>query len=354
MARELKYSQALDEGLCQAMEQDPRVFVMGVGVDDPKGIFGTTLGAFRKFGSGRVFDTPLAENGMTGVAIGAALEGMRPVLVHARNDFLLLTMDQLVNHAAKWRYMCGGKLSVPITVRAIIGRGWGQAAQHSQSLQALFMHIPGLKVVMPSTPHDAKGLLIGAIEDESPVIVLEHRWLYDQTGPVPEAPYRVPIGEAAVIREGTDVTIVAISHMVMEARKAAETLQSEGIEAEILDLRTLAPLDRPPVPASVRKSGRLVVADHAWRTCGASAELAALVAEDALELLKAPVRRVTLPDTPTPCAAPLEKLYYPGAAEIAAAARELVFGTHHLSEPVPARDSKPASKDHDRDFKGPF
>src|SRR5438094_903032 len=166
VARTLKYREALDEALVQAMERDDSVFCLGVGVDDPKGIFGTTLSAFRKFGAARVFDTPLAEGAITGIAAGAALAGMRPVMVHARNDFLLLTMDQLVNHAAKWRYMCGGKLSVPITVRAIIGRGWGQAAQHSQSLQALVMHIPGLKVVIPSTPHDAKGLLIGAIEDE--------------------------------------------------------------------------------------------------------------------------------------------------------------------------------------------
>lgn len=351
--REIKYSQALDEGLCQVMEQDPGVFVMGVGVDDSKGIFGTTLGALRKYGGRRVFDTPLAENGLTGIAIGAAIEGLRPVLVHARNDFLLLTMDQLVNHAAKWRYMCGGKLSVPLTVRAIIGRGWGQAAQHSQSLQALLMHVPGLKVVMPSTPYDAKGLLIAAIEDQTPVIVLEHRWLYDQAGPVPEDLYRIPIGEAALVREGTDVTIVAISHMVVEAKKAAASVQAEGIEAEILDLRTLAPLDAPAVLASVRKTGRLVIADHAWRTCGAGAEIAAIAAEHALDALKAPVKRVTLPDTPTPCAAPLEKLYYPGAAEIAAAAREVIFGAR-LTDEASAYQRYPASKEHDRDFKGPF
>lgn len=351
--RQLKYSQALDEGLCQAMDWDPMVFVMGVGVDDPKGIFGTTLGAFKRFGARRVFDTPLSENALTGIAIGAALDGMRPVLVHARNDFLLLTMDQLVNHAAKWRYMSGGKLTVPLTVRAIIGRGWGQAAQHSQSLQALFMHVPGLKVVMPSSPHDAKGLLIAAIEDEAPVIVLEHRWLYDQVGPVPEEHYRVPIGQATVVREGTDVTIVAISHMVVEARKAAEALRTEGIEAEVIDLRTLAPLDKGTVLSSVRKTGRLVVADHAWRTCGAAAEIIAIAAEEALDALKAPARRITLPETPTPCAATLEKAYYPGAAEITGAARDVVLGSPNgeagtIPEPVLPR------KDSGRDFKGPF
>lgn len=353
MTRQIKYSQALDEGLCQAMDRDPGVFVMGVGVDDPKGIFGTTLGAFKRFGARRVFDTPLSENALTGIAIGSALDGMRPVLVHARNDFLLLTMDQLVNHAAKWRYMCGGKLTVPLTVRAIIGRGWGQAAQHSQSLQALFMHIPGLKVVMPSAPYDAKGLLIAAIEDEAPVIVLEHRWLYDQVGPVPEDHYCVPIGEASVVREGTDVTIVAISQMVVEARKAAEALHTEGIEAEVIDLRTLAPWDKFTVLNSVRKTGRLVVADHAWRTCGAAAEIAAVAAEEALESLKAPVRRVTLPETPTPCAAALEKLYYPGATEIMGSVRDILFGLHN-GEPAAIHQPGIPGKDFGRDFKGPF
>lgn len=351
--RQLKYSQALDEGLCQAMERDPGVFVMGVGVDDPKGIFGTTLGAFKKFGAARVFDTPLAENGLTGVAIGAALEGLRPVLVHARNDFLLLTMDQLVNHAAKWRYMSGGRLSVPITVRALIGRGWGQAAQHSQSLQALFAHVPGLKVVMPSSPYDAKGLLIAAIEDEAPVLVLEHRWLYDQAGPVPEGPYRVPIGQAAVVRPGRDVTIVALSHMVVEAGKAAGLLEGDGIEAEVLDLRSVAPLDAPAIVASVQKTGRLIVADHAWKSCGIAAEVAARIAEDAHDALKAPVRRVVLPDTPTPCAAPLEKLYYPGAADIAAAARELCLGSCAARGAAGLQEA-PAGKEPQREFKGPF
>lgn len=348
--RTLKYSQALSEGLCQAMERDEDVFVMGVGVDDPKGIFGTTLEAYRKFGGHRVFDTPLAENGLTGIGIGTALEGMRPVLVHARNDFLLLTMDQLVNHAAKWRYMSGGQLTVPLTVRAIIGRGWGQAAQHSQSLQALLMHVPGLKVVMPSTPYDAKGLLIAAIADDAPVIVLEHRWLYDLSGDVPEAPYTVPLGRAVVTRPGTDLTIVAVSHMVVEAAKAADLLKAEGIKAELVDLRSLAPLDRETVLASVRKTGRLVIADHAWRTCGASAEIAALAAEEALDALKAPVRRVTLPDAPTPCAAPLEKRYYPGPAEIVAAARAVLTGPRVRVDPRPtAEPREPVGE-----FLGPF
>src|SRR5712691_4004175 len=216
VARTLKYREALDEALVQAMERDDSVFCLGVGVDDPKGIFGTTLSAFRKFGAARMFDTPLAENAITGIAAGAALAGMRPVMVHARNDFLLLTMDQLVNNAAKWRYMSGGGLRVPMTVRAIIGRGWGQAAQHSQSLQAMFAHVPGLKVIMPAMPHDAKGLLLSALRGDGPVICLEHRWLYERTGSVPEEPYTVPFGRASIARVGSDVTIVAVSLMVWE------------------------------------------------------------------------------------------------------------------------------------------
>ena len=192
--RQLKYREAIDEATRQAMAKDERIFVMGVGVDDPKGIFGTTRGAFEQFGGTRVFDTPLSEAALTGMGVGAAMRGFHPLLVHARNDFLLLTMDQIVNNAAKWRYMCGGKLRVPLTIRAIIGRGWGQAAQHSQSLQAMFAHVPGLSVIMPSSPADAKGLLMTALSSDGPVICLEHRWLYDKSGPVPEDPYYTPLG----------------------------------------------------------------------------------------------------------------------------------------------------------------
>src|SRR5207245_10778361 len=194
---------------------------------DAKGRFGTTRGAFEQFGPGRVFDTPLSEAALTGVAAGAAISGMRPLLVHARNDFLLLTMDQIVNNAAKWRYMSGGKLRVPFTIRASIGRGWGQAAQHSQSLQAMFAHVPGLQVIMPATPGDAKGLLMTAYSTDSPVLCLEHRWLYETSGPVPEEPYYLPIGTATVVRDGSDETIVAVSQRVVEA------LQAAGIQAPV-------------------------------------------------------------------------------------------------------------------------
>jgi pyruvate/2-oxoglutarate/acetoin dehydrogenase E1 component len=319
--RQLKYREAIDEATRQAMAKDERVFVMGVGVDDPKGIFGTTRGAFEQFGGTRVFDTPLSEAALTGMAVGAGLRGYHALLVHARNDFLLLTMDQIVNNAAKWRYMCGGKLKVPLTIRAIIGRGWGQAAQHSQSLQAMFAHVPGLSVIMPSSPADAKGLLMTALSSDSPVICLEHRWLYDKSGPVPEDPYYTPLGVGAVVRPGRDVTIVAISHMVLEALQAAETLAAEGIEAEVIDPRTLVPLDLGAIVESVERTGRLVVAHEAVEHAGFGAEIAAQVQHAAFDFLDAPVERVGAPFAPIPFSALLEDAYLPGADEIVAAVR---------------------------------
>jgi pyruvate dehydrogenase E1 component beta subunit len=349
--RELKYREAIDEAIRQAMAKDERVFVMGVGVDDAKGIFGTTRGAALEFGPGRVFDTPLSEAALTGVAVGAALRGLHPLLVHARNDFLMLTMDQIVNNAAKWRYMSGGALRVPFTIRAIIGRGWGQAAQHSQSLQATFAHVPGLQVIMPATPADAKGLLLTALTTEAPVICLEHRWLYEKTGPVPEEPYYTPLGHAAVVREGTDVTVAALSHMVWEALEAAEALAAQGIRAEVVDLRTVRPLDAGLVCASVRKTGRLVIADTGWRSFGVSAELAARVGEACFGALRAPIRRVALPDVPTPCSSSLEQVYYPGPADIAAAVRAALEPRAAGGEPAPG---PPATGGRGREFSGPF
>jgi acetoin:2,6-dichlorophenolindophenol oxidoreductase subunit beta len=345
--RQLKYREAIDEATRQAMAKDERVFVMGVGVDDPKGIFGTTRGAFEEFGSSRVFDTPLSEAALTGMGVGAAMRGFHPLLVHARNDFLLLTMDQIANNAAKWRYMCGGKLKVPLTIRAIIGRGWGQAAQHSQSLQAVFAHIPGLSVIMPATPADAKGLLMTALSSESPVVCLEHRWLYDKSGPVPEEPYYTPFGVGAVVRPGRDVTIVAVSHMVLEALQAAEVLAAEGIEAEVVDPRTLRPLDSALICRSAARTGRLVIADTGWRSYGVSAEIAARAAEELWGVLKAPVRRVALPEVPTPASSVLETAYYPGPREIVAAVKQC------LEAPAGAAPER-VIQGNRKEFEGPF
>ncbi len=322
--RRLEYAAAIREALDQALELDPLVFVMGQGVDDPSGMFGATRDLHLKHGRQRVFDTPLSETALTGVAAGAAMGGMRPVYFHNRPDFLLLAMDQLVNHAAKWSYMFAGAVKVPLVLWACIGRGWGSAAQHSQALQGLFFHVPGLKLAMPSTAFDAKGLMLAAIADDNPVLIIEHRLNFRQKGMVPERPYSVPLGKGALRRTGGDVTIVGISQMATEAYLAAEDLSGQGIQAEVLDPRSLRPLDEDLILTSLAKTGRLVVADSAWKTGGVGAEIAALAAEKGLDLLKAPVKRVCCPDLPTPAGYTLERAYYPGQAQIVAAARELL------------------------------
>jgi len=314
--RGLAFREALAEALLQIMEKDERVFVFGEGVDDPKGIFGTTLNLHKKFGTQRSFDIPIAENTMTGVGIGAALAGLRPVMVHMRMDFMLLAMDQIINHASKWSYMFGGKVTVPLVIRTLIGRGWGSAAQHSQSIQGLFMHVPGLKIVMPSTPRDAKGLLVASIEDDNPVIFIEHRLLYEHIGCVPEDLYSIPLGKANVKKEGKDVTVVAVSYMVFESVKAAEKLKEEGIDVEVIDVRTVKPLDNETIFNSVKKTGRLVIADTGWITGGVAAEISARVSSNIFESLKSPILRVCCPDVPTPASPNLEKAFYPGKEEI--------------------------------------
>jgi pyruvate dehydrogenase E1 component beta subunit len=320
--RGLTYADAIKEALIQTMEEDSNVFVMGEGVDDPGGIFGTTLGLQERFGKERVFDIPIAENAMTGVAIGASLAGMRPVFVHMRMDFLLCAMDQLVNHAAKWHYMFGGCVSVPIVVRTLIGRGWGSAAQHSQSLQGLFMHTPGLKVVMPTTPYDVKGLLLSSIKDPDPVIFIEHRWLYKTFGYVPQEPYKIPLGEGIIRKEGEDITIVAISHMVLEAMEACKVLEKEGIYAELIDPRTIKPMDWEMIFNSVKKTGRLLIADTGYKSGGVGAEISAKVIENVFPFLKAPIVRVATADTPTPASHILEKAFYPSSKDVLKAAKE--------------------------------
>ncbi|MCP4674614.1 MAG: alpha-ketoacid dehydrogenase subunit beta [Deltaproteobacteria bacterium] len=322
--RRIDYAEAIREALSQAMELDPRVFVMGQGVDDPSGMFGTTKNLHKDFGQDRSFDTPLAETALTGVAMGAAIGDTRPVYFHNRPDFLLLAMDQLVNHAAKWSFMFGGKVKVPLTVWTCIGRGWGSAAQHSQALQGLFMHVPGLKLIMPSTAYDAKGLMLSAIADNNPVLIMEHRYNFRHRGLVPERIYEVPIGKGVVRREGRDVTIVAISHMVTEAHAAAEELAKDGIDAEIVDPRTLRPLDEEIILSSVAKTGRLVVADTGWKTAGVTAEISAVVFEKGFHFLKSPVARVACPDLPTPAGYTLENAFYAGKEEIVCAVREVV------------------------------
>jgi pyruvate dehydrogenase E1 component beta subunit len=326
--RQISYVQAINETLHQMIEEDMRVFLIGQGVTSPWYVGNTTLGLIDRFGPERVIDTPVSENGITGAAVGAALAGMRPVVAHPRMDFMYYAMDPIANHAANWHYMFGGAVSVPITIWGIINRGGEQAAQHSQALQAMFMHIPGLKVVMPSTPYDAKGLLVASIEDDNPVIYIDDRWLYDYVGDVPEEIYTVPIGKGIVRRRGSDVTVVATSYMVYEAMNAAENLEKEGIDVEVVDIRSLKPLDEDIVFDSVKKTGRLVIADGGWKTCGVGAEISARVADSVFKYLKAPIIRVSLPDTPAPASSVLEKAYYPTSDDIISSVRDLTMVEH--------------------------
>jgi pyruvate/2-oxoglutarate/acetoin dehydrogenase E1 component len=319
--RKLSYAQALSEGLCQAMERDPAIFVTGIAVDYPSGIFGSTSEATKRFGPQRVFDAPAMENALTGIAIGAAAMGKRPVVVHPRNDFMFLGFDNLINLAAKWRYMFAGRAgNVPIVVRAVIGKGWGQGATHSQSLQAPLAHFPGLTVVMPAFPCDAKGLTIAALQHNGPVVILEHRSLYSIEGEVPEAFEPTPIGKAKKVRDGDQITIVATSFMAYEALHAADELARQGVEAEVIDLCTIRPLDETTVIESIKKTGHLIVADTSWELCGVASEIAALAAEKAWRHLKAPVTRIALANCPAPVSAKLEEGFYPRASTIARAA----------------------------------
>ncbi len=322
--RQLTFSLAINEALHQTMAADSEVFLIGQGVKSPWYVGNTAGGLLERFGTERVIDTPVSENAITGAAVGAALVGMRPVVVHPRVDFMLYAFDPIVNEAANWFYMNGGKCPVPVVIWGIVNRGGEQAAQHSQSLHAMFAHVPGLKVVMPSTPYDAKGLMVAAIRDNNPVVYIDDRWLYNETGPVPEDVYEVPIGKAAVRREGRQVTIAATSFMSLQALEAAAQLAESGIDAEVIDLRSLKPLDETTILTSVQKTGRLVLADGGWLSYGATAEIAARVAEKAFAALRAPVLRVALPDTPAPMSAPLEKAYYPMAPAIIEAVKQVV------------------------------
>ncbi|MHB8731336.1 MAG: alpha-ketoacid dehydrogenase subunit beta [bacterium] len=322
--QQLKYWQAISQALVQSMERDPDVFIAGIGVDDFKGIFGTTRAAFERFGSARVIDIPNCENAFTGIAIGAAAMGKRPVIVHPRNDFMFLALDQIINLAAKWKYMYQTPRGVPVVFRGLVGRGWGQGATHSQSLQALFGHFPGLHVAAPACPADAKGLLCAALQGDTPTVLLENRALYEHEGEVPEEPVPVPFGQARIVREGTDVTVVGVSLMAYEALRAADLLAERGVSAEVIDPRSLRPLDETTILASLKKTGRLVVADTSWARYGVTAEVAALAAEKGQPWLKAPVRRVAVLDCPAPVSRPLEDAFHPTPATIAEACLEVL------------------------------
>ena len=325
--RELSYSQAIQEAMAIAMEADERVFLMGEDIGVYGGAFQVTGDLIERFGPDRVMDTPISELGGAGVAVGAALTGMRPIFEFQFSDFAALAMEQIVNQAAKIRYMLGGAVSVPVVMRFPAGSGTGAAAQHSQSLEAWLGHVPGLKVIQPATPYDVKGMLLAAVADPDPVMIFEHKLLYKMKGPVPEGHYLVPIGKANVCREGSDVTIVATSIMVHKALEAAETLAAEGIDVEVVDLRTIRPMDKDTVIASVKKTSRLICVYEGVKTLGVGAEVSAMIAEsEAFDFLDAPIVRLGGAETPIPYNPELEKAAVPQVPGIIAATRDLVRG----------------------------
>ena len=348
MERILTYAEAVREATEQEMARDPSVIVLGIGVDDFKAVYGTTRGLLEKFGPERVFDTPLSEDGMTGVAIGAAMAGLRPIHVHIRMDFVMLAMNQIVNIAAKARYMYGGTVSVPIVVRSVIGRSWGQGAQHSQALQALFMHVPGLRVVAPSTPYDAKGCLIMSIRDDNPVMFIEHRMLHSQRGHVPSDLYAVPFGKARVLAKGSDITLVGISYMTVECLRAQRYLGEVGISAEVIDPVCLSPLDIETILTSVKKTGRLLLVDSGWTVCGASAEILAQVAEHLQGMPQIRWQRMGFAPVPCPTTKNLENLFYPNAQTVASTAFAMVHDNQRSWTPVHKEAPEIV------EFKGPF
>jgi acetoin:2,6-dichlorophenolindophenol oxidoreductase subunit beta len=322
--RQITYVGAIVETLGQLLREDPAVFIAGEDVALYGGVFGTTRGLLAEFGPERIVDTPISESAIIGLAIGAAAAQLRPIVELMFMDFAAVCMDQLINQLAKMRYMFGGKATLPVTVRTLAGAGRNMAAQHSQSLEAWFCHVPGLKVVMPSNPYDAKGLLVAAVHDNNPVIMIDNKILLGMRGEVPEALYEVPLGKAHVAREGRNFTIVAISRMVGEALTAADMLQEEGLEVEVIDPRTLQPFDTESVVASIRKTHRALVVHEAVRFGGIGGEIVAQIQEEAFDYLDAPVGRVGAPFSPVPFSPPLEQAYLPDAVKIAAEVRRIL------------------------------
>lgn len=356
--RVISAAAAILEATEQCLEADPRVYVMGEGVSDPKGIFGTTLGLAEKWGPDRIVEMPIAENGLTGIAIGSALLGRRPLMVHQRVDFALLALEQLFNNAAKTFFVTQGAHRVPLTVRMIIGRGWGQGPEHSQALEPLFAHIPGLKVVMPATPYDAKGMLIAAMDDDNPVIILEHRWMHYATGHVPPERYAVSLTGPQRVREGSSVTIVATSYNVLEAIEAVDAMAACGVTADLFDLRALRPLEIDPIFDSVRRSGRLVILDTGWMLYGIGAEIAARSTEACFTALKAAPRRLGLPEYPTPSSRGLIGNFYPNSSRVIETVIDLIPDAREpLSAALATVEKHRATVSADLPhpaFKGPF
>ena len=314
--RQITFTAAINEALHIAMQENNKVLCYGLGSDDPKTIFGTTQNLQERFGAHRVFDTPTSENALTGVAVGLALGGYRSVMSHQRLDFFLLAMDQLVNSAAKWHYMFGGQNSISVVIRLIMGRGWGQGPTHSQNLQSWFSHIPGLKVVTPTSAYDAKGLLLASIRDDNPVVFLEHRWLHNSVSEVPLSDYEVELGKAKIVRAGKDISLIAMSYMTVEAMRAANYLAQFNIDCEIVDIRTIRPLDFKTIFNSVRKTRRILALDTSQPMCSVASEIVSRVSTHLFSELKSAPQLLANPDNPEPTSFGLTKHYHPTAADI--------------------------------------
>lgn len=348
----MTFAAAINDALHVAMKIDSSMLCYGLGVDDPRRIFGTTKGLVETFGADRVFDMPTAENAMTGVAIGAALNGIRSVMVHQRNDFFLLAMDQLVNSAAKWHYLFGKDNCVPITIRLIVGRGWGNGPTHSQSLQSWFAHVPGLKVVMPATAKDAKGLLLSSLFDNNPVIFMEHRWLHETLSEVPEGDCRIPLGEANCLLSGDDITVVSMSQMTIEAVKAARVLSQYDVNIDLIDLRTVKPIDWHTIKTSVKKTGKLLVLDTSWEMCSIAGEIVARISTDCFDWLITAPQRLCLPDISVPTSIALTEGFYKEAKDIVTVAGAMLSKSIDCSDHILV-----SSLSHDvpdASFVGPF
>ena len=349
----ITFAEAINEALDFSLTKDKLMICYGLGVTDPKSVFGTTKGLEQKFGKNRVFDMPTSENAMTGVGVGASLNGVRSVITHQRLDFFLLAMDQLVNGAAKYYYMYGSQKNIPITIRLIIGRGWGQGPTHSQNLQSWFSHIPGLKVVMPSNPADAKTLLISSIFDPNPVIYLEHRWLHNSKGNVPKDNLIEKIGNAKIIRKGNDITIVSMSYMTIESLRAADFLSKEmNIDVEVIDLRSVKPIDWKIIFKSVEKTGKIIVVDSGFTTGSIAGEIVARVSMERFKYLKIPPARLAMPDVPEPTSFALTKGFYIGSKDIAELSLKIL--NIKISEKINALNEPELHDIPGPWFKGPF
>ena len=345
--------QAINEALIQSMKKNKNVVIIGLGVDDPKGIFGTTKGIDKKFKNKRIFDFPTAENAMTGIAIGSSLIGLRPVITHQRVEFSLLSMEQIINQAAKWYFMNAGQKSVPIVIRLIIGRGWGQGPQHAQSLESVFAHIPGLKVVSVSSPKNAKGIILSSIEDLNPVIIFEHRWLHNIKGHVPKKYYKTPLGKANIVKKGKDITLVSSSYMILECLKTAKILKNYSVNAEVVDIQSYRPLDIKTIVKSVKKTKKAIIVDNGGISYGISSEIIAKLYESlkSNEIKKISIKRIGISDNPIPSTRELAKYCYPNYLDIIKIAEKILkrkfFNIKNFKNTTP-------SDQPDKSFTGPF